>query len=92
MGRQITITEGTRQVQGTMTGSERERILETAERLFYRDGFHAVGVDTGVAEAGVPTAQNTNPTAASAIPPTYSPFIPTYSFSVCDDGPGREHN
>jgi AcrR family transcriptional regulator len=31
----------------------RERILETAARLFLRDGFRAVGVDTIVAEAGV---------------------------------------
>ncbi|HSL27335.1 MAG TPA: helix-turn-helix domain-containing protein [Acidimicrobiia bacterium] len=33
--------------------SARERILETASRLFHRDGFHAVGVDTIVAEAGI---------------------------------------
>jgi AcrR family transcriptional regulator len=31
----------------------RQRILEAAGRLFYRDGYRAVGVDTIVAEAGV---------------------------------------
>jgi len=31
----------------------RERILSTAEHLFYRDGYRAVGVDTIVAESGV---------------------------------------
>lgn len=34
-------------------GSARERILQTAERLFFRDGYRAVGVDTIVAESGV---------------------------------------
>jgi AcrR family transcriptional regulator len=31
----------------------RERILETAQRRFSRDGFRAVGIDTIIAEAGV---------------------------------------
>jgi len=31
----------------------RERVLEAAGRLFLRDGFRAVGVDTIIAEAGV---------------------------------------
>jgi AcrR family transcriptional regulator len=39
---------------GARAGSTaRERILETAERLFYRDGYRAVGVDTIVADSGV---------------------------------------
>jgi AcrR family transcriptional regulator len=38
----------------SMANSEaRRRILETADRLFYRDGIRAVGVDRVVAEADV---------------------------------------
>ncbi|MFZ0013679.1 MAG: TetR/AcrR family transcriptional regulator [Acidimicrobiia bacterium] len=37
----------------TTEPSVRDRILKTAQRLFYRDGFRAVGVDTIIAEAGV---------------------------------------
>jgi AcrR family transcriptional regulator len=37
----------------TREPSARERILEAAQRLFYRDGFRAVGIDTIIAEAGV---------------------------------------
>ncbi len=33
--------------------SARERILDTASRLFYRHGFVSVGVDTIIAQAGV---------------------------------------
>lgn len=33
--------------------SKRETLLDAAWRLFYRDGFHAVGIDTVLAEAGV---------------------------------------
>lgn len=31
----------------------RQRLLETADRLFYRDGVRAVGIDRIIAEAGV---------------------------------------
>jgi AcrR family transcriptional regulator len=33
--------------------SARDRILDTATELFYRDGYHAVGIDTIVARSGV---------------------------------------
>ncbi|MEX3945561.1 TetR/AcrR family transcriptional regulator [Paraburkholderia sp. BR10937] len=33
--------------------SARERILDTAARLFYRDGFRATGIDKIIAESGV---------------------------------------
>lgn len=32
---------------------KRDQLVETAWRLFYRDGYHAVGIDTILAEAGV---------------------------------------
>jgi len=36
-----------------MRPSKRDTLLDTAERLFYEEGFHATGVDRVVAEAGV---------------------------------------
>ncbi|MGH8178201.1 MAG: TetR/AcrR family transcriptional regulator [Steroidobacter sp.] len=39
--------------EATATESVRERILNTARELFYRDGARAVGVDTVVAQSGV---------------------------------------
>ena len=39
-----------------VTGSARERILETAFRLFYARGIRAVGVDLIIAESGVAKA------------------------------------
>ncbi|MBW0104705.1 TetR/AcrR family transcriptional regulator [Pseudonocardia sp. KRD291] len=37
----------------TARGGAGAKVLETAYRLFYRDGIHAVGVDAIAAEAGV---------------------------------------
>jgi AcrR family transcriptional regulator len=34
-------------------GNVREQILSTASELFYREGVHAVGIDTIIAQAGV---------------------------------------
>src|SRR5262245_4576773 len=35
------------------TSEARQRILGTADRLFYRDGIRAVGIDRSIAEANV---------------------------------------
>lgn len=37
----------------TETPTARDRILETADKLFYRDGIRAVGIDTIIAQSGV---------------------------------------
>src|SRR5262245_7951453 len=39
--------------QETRAGEMRERILETADRLFYGQGIRAIGVDTIAAEVGI---------------------------------------
>ena len=33
--------------------TKRDQLVETAERLFYREGFYATGIDRVIAEAGV---------------------------------------
>lgn len=35
------------------SSAARQRLLETADRLFYQEGFRAVGIDRLIAEAGV---------------------------------------
>jgi AcrR family transcriptional regulator len=35
------------------TSAAKQRVLETADRLFYQDGIRAVGIDRIIAEAGV---------------------------------------
>ncbi len=37
----------------TRKSSARDRLIETAEQLFYSEGIHAVGIDRIIAEAGV---------------------------------------
>ena len=41
------------------TETVRDRILNTARELFYRDGARAVGVDTVVAQSGVAKTSST---------------------------------
>jgi len=41
---------------GVELGTPRERLLETANRLFYAEGVHTVGIDRILAEAGVAKA------------------------------------
>jgi AcrR family transcriptional regulator len=40
----------------SITSPARDRVLETATRLFYAEGVHAVGIDRIIAEAGVAKA------------------------------------
>ena len=36
-----------------MASNKRDQLLSTAEDLFYRDGYHATGIDRILAESGV---------------------------------------
>lgn len=52
-------TESTQEAKRTATEAEqspRERILDTATELFYRDGYRAVGIDTVIERSGVAKA------------------------------------
>ena len=44
------------EVQPTERRSARERLLDTAERLFYAEGVHTVGIDRVIEESGVAKA------------------------------------
>ena len=39
--------------EGMMATSKREQLLDTALRLFYREGYHATGIERILAESGV---------------------------------------
>ncbi|MET7335032.1 TetR/AcrR family transcriptional regulator [Nonomuraea sp. NPDC005650] len=43
-------------LEGRRPSPARERVLETATRLFYTEGVHSVGIDRIIAEAGVAKA------------------------------------
>jgi len=45
--------DGVKPESGSAERSARERILETATELFYREGIRAVGIDTIIARSGV---------------------------------------
>ncbi|MGP4103117.1 TetR/AcrR family transcriptional regulator [Nonomuraea sp. KM90] len=43
-------------LEGGRRSPARDRVLETAQRLFYAEGVHSVGIDRIIAEAGVAKA------------------------------------
>jgi AcrR family transcriptional regulator len=51
-----TRTTSTATATGEARSSARERLLDTAERLFYAEGVHTVGIDRVLAESGVAKA------------------------------------
>jgi len=48
-------------VTASPVGSTRERLLAVAEKVFYREGFHAVGLDRILAEVGLTKTTFYNP-------------------------------
>jgi AcrR family transcriptional regulator len=73
---------------------KRELIIETAERLFYTEGFHATGIDRVTAEAGVArmTLYNHFPSkyalVAEVLRTRHDRFLASLDAAVADAAPG----
>ena len=77
-----------------MTARKREQLLDTAERLFYAEGFHATGIDRIVTEAGVVrmTLYNHFPSkealVAEVLDRRHKRFLARLDAALADSAPG----